>query len=191
MNQWLEQHRMLVLVVIGLSIALGFGAVAARWQTPAPIVIEPPLPTATPGPIRVYVSGAVAHADVYALPPDTIVQDAINAAGGTASDADVTHLNLASRLEDGDAVYVPRIGEAPTPAPTSAAGGTLPTGPVNINSATQAELETLPGIGPAIAQRIIEYREANGPFPTIEAIQEVPGIGPAIFEQIKDLITVG
>ncbi len=191
MNQWLEQHRTLALGLIGLLIMGGMIALAVRWQTPAPIVIEPPLPTATPGPIRVYVSGAVARADVYELPADSIVRDTLAAAGGPAGDADLNRINLAASLEDGQQVYVPRIGEAPTPAPSLPGQSEIaPSGPLNINTASQAELEALPGIGPAIAQRIIEYREANGPFPTIEAIQNVPGIGPATFEEIRELITV-
>jgi competence protein ComEA len=191
MNQWLEEHRTLVLVMIGLLILAAVVALSIRWRPTETIIIEPPLPTATPGPIRVYVSGAVINADVYELPPDSIVQEAIAAAGGADGEADLETINLAKVLNDGDQVYVPRIGEAPTPAP-QAEGGAAPvaTGPINLNTATQAELETLPGIGPSIAGRIIEYREANGPFATIEDIQNVSGIGPAIFEDIKDLITV-
>jgi competence protein ComEA len=191
MNQWIEQHRALILSLIGLLIVGGVAALLIRWQTPAPIVIEPPLPTPTPGPIRVYVSGAVAQPDVYELPAGSIAQDALSAAGGPASDADLNRINLAASLADGEQVYVPHIGEVPTPAPASPGGAeSAPAGPININTASQVELETLPGIGPSIAQRIIEYREANGPYPTIEAIQNVSGIGPSTFEQIKDLITV-
>lgn len=194
MNQWLEQHRTFVLASIGLLIAGGLAAVALRWETPAPIRIEPPPPTATVGPIRVYISGAVAQADVYELPPNSIVRDAINAAGGTSNDANLEHLNLAAPLRDGDAVYVPRIGESPTPTPAVSSGtgsdNPVPQGPININTASQAELETLPDIGEVTARAIIEYRDANGPFPNIEAIQNVPGIGPVTFEKIKDFITV-
>ena len=86
---------------------------------------------------------------------------------------------------------MPRIGETPTAAPDGSAADAEPvlTGLVNINVATQEELELLPGIGPVIAQRIVEYRETYGPFSTIEAIQNVPGIGPAKFEDIRDWIT--
>lgn len=191
MNQWLEEHRTLALVIIGLLILAAVIALLIRRQPAETIIIEPPLPTATPGPIRVHVSGAVISADVYDLPPDSIVRDAIDAAGGANSEADLENINLAKVLNDGDQVYVPRIGEAPTPAPPGAEGeAPAATGPVNLNTGTQADLETLPGIGPAIAGRIIEYREANGPFATIEDIQNVSGIGPATFENIKDFITV-
>ncbi|HEC21611.1 MAG TPA: hypothetical protein ENI95_01700 [Chloroflexi bacterium] len=189
MNEWLEGHRTLVLSAIGLLIVAGIAAFLIRWQPAEPIVIEPPPPTSTPGPIQVYVSGAVAHPDVYTLPSGAIVRDAVAAAGGANADADLDVLNLARPLSDGDHVYVPRVGEAPTPAPAGEPGA-VASGPININTASEAELETLPGIGPVLAQRIVEYREANGPFATIEDIQKVAGIGPATFEDIRDLITV-
>ncbi len=196
-NQWLEAHRTLVLAAVGLLIAAAGLIFALRWQAPAPIVIESPppsmtpLPTATSGPMQVYISGAVAHPDVYTLPPDAIVRDAVEAAGGFTADADRDRINLAQHLSDGEHIHIPRLGEAPTPAPQISEGTPLPSGPIDINTATQAELETLPGIGPALAQRIIEYREEHGPFASIEQIQNVSGIGPAKFEAIKDLITVG
>lgn len=196
-NQWLEAHRTLVLAVVGLLIATAALVFALRWQAPAPIVIEPPdpsatpLPTATSGPMQVYISGAVVRPDVYTLPPGAIVRDAVEAAGGLTADADRDRINLAQHLSDGEHVHIPRVGEAPTPAPQVSAGTPTPSGPIDINTATQAELETLPGIGPALAQRIIEYREEHGPFTSIEQIQNVSGIGPAKFEAIKDLITVG
>jgi len=191
MNQWLEQHRVLVLSVIGVLILVSIIIVGLRWQQPAPIVIEPPAATATPGPIQVYISGAVAQPDVYVVPSGAIVRDALALAGGPASDADLNAVNLAQTLHEGDQVYIPRMGEVPPPAPSAGQSEpSAPTGPININIATQTELESLPGIGPAIASRIIEYRESNGPFASIEAIQNVSGIGPATFDNIKDLITV-
>jgi competence protein ComEA len=189
MNQWLEQHRTLVLGAVGALIVVGVLAVLVRWRPPEPITIEPPAPTATPAPIRVYVSGAVLHADVYDLSPDSIAQDALTAAGGASGDANLDAVNLARPLSDGDQVYVPHVGEVVTPLPQEG-GGAAPaaSGPVNINTADQAALESLPGIGPALAQRIIEYREANGPFASIEDIQNVSGVGPATFEGFRDLI---
>lgn len=192
MNDWLDRHRTLIFTLIGLLIVGGLGAVLMRWREPAPIIINPPLPTATSGPIQVYVSGAVIKPDVYTLPPDAIVQDAMNAAGGALTDADLNNINLAAGLRNGDQVHVPKIGE-PISVPSAASGGesaAMSSGPININTATAAQLETLPEIGPAIAQRIIDYREANGAFASIEAIQNVSGIGPATFEAIKELITV-
>jgi competence protein ComEA len=192
MNEWLDNHKVPVLAAVGLLIVAAGASFALRWRTPEPVVIEAPPPTATSGPIRVYVSGAVAHPDVYSLPHGTIVKDAVEAAGGAVSDADLDRVNMAQALSDGQQVYIPHVGEAPTPAPASGGGtqAAVPSGPININTATQAELETLPHIGPAIAARIVDYREKNGPFTKIEDIKKVSGIGPATFDDIKDLITV-
>jgi competence protein ComEA len=192
MNQWLEDHKIPVFIAVGLLIAAAAAFFALRWRAPAPVVIEPPPATATSGPIQVYVSGAVAKPDVYSLPYGSIVKDALEAAGGATGDADLNHVNLAQSLKNNQQVYVPKIGEVPTPAPTNAKGtpGTVVTGPININTATQAELETLPHIGPAIAARIIDYRTKHGSFARIEDIKNVQGIGPSTFDQIKDLITV-
>ncbi len=149
-----------------------------------------PVPTDTP--IVVHITGAVPRPGVYALPKGARVQDAISAAGGFLADADKSGINLARQLEDGELLDVP-FGEGativlPTPGVEVAPSETEL---ININTAAQFELESLPGIGPTTAQKIIEYREENGPFATIEDIINVSGIGPATFERIKDLITVG
>jgi competence protein ComEA len=189
MNRWLEQHRTLILGVVGLLIVGGILAVLVRWRPPERITIEPPAPTATPQPIQVYISGAVTHADVYQLSPDAIVLDALDAAGGASDDANLDVVNLARHLSDGDQVYVPHMGEAVTPAPQAGEqAAPAASGPVNINTADQTALESLPGIGPALAQRIIDYREANGPFASVEDIQNVSGVGPATLEGFRDLI---
>jgi competence protein ComEA len=190
MNQWLEHHRMIVFVAVGVLIAATLAIFALRWRTPEPVVIEAPPATSTPGPIRVYVSGAVVRPDVYPVSQGGIVKDALAAAGGPAPDADLSRVNLAQALTNGQQIYVPHVGEIPTPGPTSAGGATAISGPININTATQAELESLPHIGPALAARIIAYREKNGPFARIDDIKKVAGIGPATFNDIKDLITV-
>ncbi len=149
-----------------------------------------PVPTDTP--IVVYISGAVPRPGVYALPKGARVQDAISAAGGFLADADKTGINLARQLDDGEQLDIP-FGEGaslviPTPGAEEVEPGEADL--VNINTASQAELETLPGIGPTTAQKIIEYREENGPFQSTEDIMNVSGIGPGTYERIKDLITV-
>jgi competence protein ComEA len=205
MADWLERNRGFILVTL-INVAL-IGALAfwLRRPAPAPIEILPPEPsptlvatsTPTPAPLRVYVTGAVLHPDVYQLAPGSIVKDAVQAAGGGAPDADLDRVNLAQELRDQQQVYVPRVGEtqAPPPVvdaqPTSSASRFAGGGKTNINTATQAELEALPGIGPAFAGRIVEYRQANGPFKSIEEITLVSGIGEATLAKIKDYITVG
>lgn len=195
-------HRGHIILYSMLSLIVGGVVGYFGWhpQPIPPIVVSTPiptptlLPTPTPAPMRVHVSGAVRQPAVYELAPGSIVQDAVDAAGGPAADADLDCINLALELRDQQQVYVPRRGEMGPPPPVSGgepdSGG--PAGAlININTATTAELETLPRIGPTMAQRIVEYREANGPFATIEDIQDVPGIGPATFEGLKDLIAVG
>src|SRR5690606_28964358 len=158
-------------------------------------------PAPTPGPYLVHVTGAVAHPDVYTLPPGSRVRDAVDAAGGLAPDADDSRLNLAAPLADGEQVYIPfqvqSAGqyfeaegfqeESPQGLPQTGQPGER----VNINSASLEELDSLPCIGPVTAHKIIAYRAENGPFLSIESIQDVPGIGPATFAKIKDLITTG
>ena len=177
-------------VLIGLLVAGFILLVSSSPRGEAIRILPPPSPL----PLSVYVSGAVAQPGVYNLPQGSRVQDAIRAAGEALPDADLGALNLAAPLEDGDRVEVPLIGAAgssqPTPGISRFATGGATGGPVDINSATQEALEGLPGIGPTLARRIIDYRQANGPFASIEAIQDVEGIGPGIFEEIKELITV-
>lgn len=190
--QWSERPRGILLfglVVIILVAVLLFQALKPPSQ---PIILSTatldalPDATPTPRPLRVYVSGAVQQPDVYVLPPDSILKDAVMAAGGPASDADLDRINLASPVTDGQHVYVPRLGEEDLPVEPPSR---LPaSGKVNINTADAASLESLPGIGPTLAQRILDYRQASGPFERIEDVMEVSGIGPGIFEQIRDLI---
>jgi competence protein ComEA len=196
-----------IIAVAGLAIAIVLGAMAfvLRRPSPAAIVIEPmtPLPTktraptATPEPVKVYVIGAVAHPGVYALPWDSRVEQAIASAGGATADADLVRVNLAGRIYDEQQIYVPHEAEdatpaLPTPAPRAPSAGapTSSAQKVNINTAGAAELETLSGIGPVLAQRIVDYRQVSGPFHRPEDIKKVKGIGDSIFERIQALITV-
>ncbi len=183
-NVWLLVGYVLLAALTVLGVLL----IVTRRPTGLPIQL-PPAPT--PVPVRVHVTGAVVAPAVYRLPPGSIVQDAIAAAGGATADADVTRLNLAHRLLDGDQIIVPTIAPTNAPGAQSAAatpGATM--GLVNINTAPAVELETLPRVGPSLAQRIIEYRTEHGPFAAIEDIMQVSGIGPSIFSAIKDMITV-
>jgi competence protein ComEA len=204
MGDWFERNRGFVVVMLMNLALLGGLFFWLERPDPSPIEIAPPDPTpspaptttSTPSPVRVYVSGAVVRPDVYRLTTGSIVKDAIEAAGGVTEDADLIHINLAQELRDQQQVYVPRIGEEEAPPPVTGGESAPPSrfaepaGKININTATAEELDTLPGIGPALAQRIIEYREDNGAFKSIEAIVGVSGIGEATLEKISDLITV-
>lgn len=147
----------------------------------------------------VHVLGAVVTPGVYELGPDARVVDAITAAGGLQDDAEVAQINLARPVVDGEQIYVPRVGETPPPvadvSPEPGAGGGSPSGGaggglVNLNTASATELDTLPRIGPAMAQRIIDYRDANGGFASVEELKQVSGVGEATFEQLESLVTV-
>ena len=150
-------------------------------------------PVPTDPPIVVHITGAVPRPGVYALPQGARVQDVISAAGGFLAEANKTGINLAKKLDDGEQLDIPYIeGSSSLVIATAAPTETGPaTELVNINTASESELDTLPGIGPTTAKKIIDYRDANGPILTIEDIINVPGIGPGTYERIKDLITVG
>ncbi|WP_051538099.1 helix-hairpin-helix domain-containing protein [Butyrivibrio proteoclasticus] len=153
--------------------------------------------------VCVYVCGAVNAPGVYSLPSDSRVVDAIEAAGGFSQEADTTYLNLAASISDGIKIKVPTVSEA-----LQAEGGvgsdefisggddsnyaedSSKSGLVNINSAGIEELKTLSGIGDGLAQRIIDYRNDNGRFNSIEDIMKVPGIKDKLFAKIKDYITI-
>jgi competence protein ComEA len=169
-----------------LSLTACRGSALEITAAPLP-TLTPTSPPVTPGPIRVSIDGAVHQPGTYTVSPGSLADDALRAAGGPTADADLERINLATALRNGDHVHVPRFGEV---LPTATPYGISADGRIDINLADAALLETLPGIGPAIAQRIIQYREMNGRFETPEGIQEVQGIGPVTFEAIKELITV-
>ena len=192
--------RQIGYVIAGLLGGLFLAAVVflvARVPAGRPITIDAP-PTAVP--IQVHVIGAVLRPGLYAFAEGSRVQDAITAAGGLTSDADLSALNLAAKLEDGQQLSIPGSGEGgsagteptaafrivPSVEATSTASGDL----ININTASAEELATLPGIGATTADRIVQYRTDHGPFASTSDILNVPGIGPATFDSIKSLITV-
>ncbi len=148
----------------------------------------PPGSATVAGTVTVHVTGAVGVPGVYELPLGARVDDAIAIAGGLTPDAQESSLNRAQVLVDAQQVYVPVAGEAAEPAAGGTAGGGVP-GPVNVNTASAAQLEELPGVGPALAGRIIEHRESQ-PFSSVEDLMDVPGIGPAILEKIRARVTV-
>ena len=151
---------------------------------------------AAPVEVVVHVAGAVSSPGVYRLPVGSRVTDAVTAAGGPLGSAAPDAVNLARILTDGEQVYLPTVEEAAAGiAAAPAAGGTggggsAGPGPVDLNAASVADLEALPGIGEATAQKIVDEREKNGPFATPEDLMRVPGIGEKKFESLKDLVTV-
>lgn len=147
-----------------------------------------PGPTVAPGTV-VHVSGAVRTPGVVMLPPSSRVADAIEAAGGAMPDAATDRINLARFVEDAERVHVPRVGEDAPPPEGPGSQGVLPDGRIDLNAASQAELETLPGVGPARAQAIIAEREER-PFRAPGDLRRVPGIGEATFQRLAPLVAV-
>jgi competence protein ComEA len=149
--------------------------------------------TAAPsGEVAVHVAGRVRRPGLVRLPAGSRVQDAIRAAGGATSGADLNAINLARKLADGEQVRVPAPGDPappPDPAVTPGGAGATPSAPLDLNTATPEQLDTLPGVGEVTASRIITYRSAH-PFTTVDELLEVPGIGQRRFDQLKDLVTV-
>jgi len=196
----LSRVQTVVLLIAVLALGTGIGVligarVSSRTPDDVPRTIvdasSSDLAPSTPVLINVYVTGAVMHPDVYSLPTGSIVKDALTIAGGSTKDADLVAVNLAAKLEDGDQVTVPvkTTGEsAAAVSPGSSTSGTHAR--ISINRATLAELDTLPGIGPAKAQAIIDYRTQHGQFKRLEDLQNVKGIGSATFENLKLLITL-
>jgi len=185
--------KILIGILVGFVLA---GALLLISRTPKGTEI-PLVPPPTASPIVVHVVGAVPRPGVYEFPKGARVRDAIQAAGGLLTDADITFINLAALLEDGQQLEIPYIGGGTPIAPPAATEGpavgstSVPNGDlVNINTATLDQLDALPGIGPTIAQRIIDYRTEHGPFQSINDLMNVAGIGPTTFEKLKNLITV-
>lgn len=179
-----------VLAVLGLLAVVGVlaGYGVAQRGRPEPVRIDlDPTPSAAEGsgrPIYVHVAGAVREPGLYGLEDGERVDDAIRAAGGPLEDADLDAVNLAAKLKDGDKVVVP------VPGTEDEEGAEGAGGKVNLNTADAAALEALPGIGPALSQRILAFREEQGGFGAVEDLMKVSGIGPRTFESLAELVAV-
>lgn len=199
-----QQHSKRITIAI---VAMGLLVLASRWvlpgtaqppETPAAIA-EPddtfaalqedaavPPPTPAP-PIIAYVSGAVREPDVYTLPAEARIKDLVLAAGGLLQNADAERINLAERITDGQHIKVPFQGEPAAEAGAAASNGAAPPAgaPLNINTASLDELDQLDGIGKVLAQRIIDYRNTNGPFTSVGELGNVKGISAALLAALS------
>ena len=202
---------------MSLPVAVGVpsSAVITPESVGAPATSAPgPIPrSAAPGPVIVaptmviHAAGAVAAPGIYRLPDPARVDDVVTAAGGLATDADQDALNLAARVADGERIFVPHKGQVP---PSVVVGGSpsvalvgvanAPTGPgaagaatavvVDLNTASAEQLDSLPGVGPAIASRILERRATLGRFRSVSQLLDVPGIGDAKLAMLKNKVKV-
>jgi competence protein ComEA len=204
---------LLALLLLGMRVAWARSTVDADIVAPgvppgatgvesaaAPVGLPDAAPTATASPggepsptaggtVVVHVVGRVRDPGVRHLPAGARVADALEAAGGATKRADLAAVNLARVLVDGEQILVPAPGETPSAAPGGATGG-APTGsPVSLNDADVPALETLPGVGPVLARRIVDWRTVHGRFSSVDELAEVSGIGEKLLAQLRPLVT--
>ncbi|MBA2325840.1 MAG: ComEA family DNA-binding protein [Actinobacteria bacterium] len=207
-REWRSDARAGVAALVVLALVAGIawyriglgsgGGAGASPDAPAPAAVSTTSASGTSagGDLTVHVAGAVVQPGVMELPDGARVIDAVEAAGGGLPEADLDRMNLAAKLVDGQRVLVQRVGDPAAPADPSGAGipgaeGAPPSSePVNVNTATQEQLETLPGIGPTLAQAIIAERDRRGGFRSVNELRDVRGIGDKRFADIEGLVTV-
>ena len=196
----LQRRRALLTAAVALALLL----LAVRYvlpagtTTPAAPLPPPPAPGASAtgasaARVVVDVVGAVRQPGLYRLPQGSRIADAVARAGGTTSKAELAQVNLAAPLADGEQVVVPKRGAGgtavvPGAASAGASAGAGPTAPVQLSTATLEQLETLPGIGPVMAQKILDYRTKHGAFSSVDELDAVSGIGPKRLDQLRDLV---
>jgi competence protein ComEA len=184
-------QKISLLSISALVIALSIFLVVRGTSQQIPLAPPELLVTESIGQVTVDVAGAVNQPGVYSLPSNSRVIDAIKAAGNTVKGADVSDINLARVINDGEQVYIYPPGKAGSSVRTSTQRvKARPSGPIALNRASTKELESLDGIGPVLAARIVSYRSQNGPFLTVEDVLKVSGIGAAKFAQFKDKLRV-
>ena len=191
-----QRRRQLLLAAVALALLL----LAARYLLPAgtatPAAPLPPPPgpgTGAAGPsarVVVDVVGEVRRPGLYRLADGSRIADAVARAGGATRKAELAQVNLAAPLADGEQVVVPARGSAAAAAPAAAGGGdaAAPSAPIQLSTATVEQLDSLPGVGPATAQKILDYRTKHGAFSSVDELDAVPGIGPKRLEQLRELV---
>ena len=194
MPEFLLLRRRLLLAAVGALAAilllgrlvLGAGTTTQAEPLPPPPAVAAGVTGLPSSRVVVDVVGAVRRPGLYRLRQGSRIADAVARAGGATDKADLAQVNLAAPLADGEQVVVPRRG-----APGAVGGGSssgAPAGPVQLSTATLEQLDTLPGVGPATAQKILDYREKHGAFSSVDELDAVPGIGPKRLEQLRELV---
>ena len=190
MAELLQDRRGLLILAVGLLVVFIVGgrllSKPGRASVPPPVRVASASPAPAPSAVFVHVAGAVRRPGLYRLAGGSRVADALRRAGGPTSKAQLELVNLAARVADGEQVLVPRrnsIVAAPgSPSATGAAG------PVHLNTATLEQLDSLPGVGPVTAQKILDHRSEHGAFGSVDELDAVSGIGPARLEQLRELV---
>jgi competence protein ComEA len=195
MPEYLLQRRRLILAVAGslaLILLLGrFVLGAGTTTTAAPLPPPPAMAGVTGLPssrVVVDVVGAVRRPGLYRLAHDSRIADALTRAGGATHKADLAQVNLAAPLADGEQIVVPKRGSGGVAAGAGEASPGAPSAPVQLSTATLEQLDSLPGVGPVTAQKILDYRQKHGAFQSIDELDAVPGIGPKRLDQLRDLV---
>lgn len=178
-----RRRKLMIAAAIGVALVVVAGALLSSGTPESHVTEVAPTPYAslTPTTVFVHVAGSVNTPGVYELPADARVFDAIAAAGGITAKADGTSINLARIVLDGEQIIVVPRGSGQAPS--------LP-GKLNINRATAAEFDTLPRVGPTLAERIVAFRDDNGPFASIDSLGDVPGIGDVTLDGFRDQLTL-
>jgi len=179
-----------VIVLLALAVTVGIGVVKGSAAPTESVLLDEDRGADEAAELYVHVYGAVSEPGLYVLREGARVVDAVGAAGGMLEGADEAAVNLARQVGDGEQLYVPTLGESAVAGAPSAAGREAGDGRINLNTATEAEFDTLPRIGPAMARRIIEWRDANGRFTSVEDLLAVPGIGDKMLESLRALVTL-
>ena len=180
----------IVLVLLAFAVTVGIGIFRGATGAETVTASSTPVPAASGPPaagVYVHVAGAVRAAGLYRLEVGDRVADAVARAGGFADDAARDGVNLARTVTDGEQIVVPVVGAEPTAA---SAGGSATAGPLDLNTATREQLDALPRIGPALADRILAWREENGRFTSVDDLGSVPGIGDKMLAGLRDLVRV-
>jgi competence protein ComEA len=198
-SAWRVGAWVVAVVVVVVAATVGFGT--GSPDTPLPPLGSAGIGTAdpvdgegaapVPGAVTVHVSGAVAAPGLVTLRGEARVADAVAAAGGATRNADLAAINLAAPIHDADHVHVPTLGDSGNPEGGPAGGGDgsgATSGGIDLNGATVAELEELPGVGPVLAERIAAYRDEHGPFAAVEDLLDVPGIGEGKLAMLRDSV---
>lgn len=188
---WLERQRGTLAALVVVLVAVAAFAVLQVPRRPALQVVSP-ASSPTPVAIKVHVVGAVLSPGVYQLAADARAGDAVDAAGGPSSAADLVAMNLAVPLRDGQQVVVPERGTAAMAAQVTPVLASQPqaAGKLNLNTASRQELEALPGIGPVTAQKLLDYRQTRGAFVSVDELKDAKLVNSSTFEKVKGLVEV-